>query len=325
MKLSIIIEQLKTRRFINKCFRFDKRQFVKFSRALKTLGSEHIEAQMAICTHVIEKGLTMPKMKLGFGRDVVLKLVGLCRTWNNKYDKTNHFYIQATRVLLEYIKVHKDLSYSFEDLFRTELDRFEKDFNFIEPSHQMLFQGEDQFFSLNHSSFPEFSSSRHSVRNFSEHDVPIPLLVDSIKLAQFAPSACNRQTVKVHIVTEKKDIQAILSIQNGNRGFNDLINRLLIITYNIPSYGTVKERNLGFIDSGIFAMNLLYALHYNRIGACTLNWCDSPRDDEKLRTVIHIDEKETISLLIACGFVPDHEFKVAKSERIDVQSIIVVH
>ena len=58
-------EKLRIWRFINKCFRFDKRVFVKYSRAIKVEGGNHILAQTAINTHVIEKGLTMPEMRHG--------------------------------------------------------------------------------------------------------------------------------------------------------------------------------------------------------------------------------------------------------------------
>jgi hypothetical protein len=72
-------------------------------------------------------------------------------------------------------------------------------------------------------------------------------------------------------------------------------------------------------------MNLLYALHYHQIGACVLNWCNSPKDDAKLRTIIHIDDNEYITLFIACGRVPDHSFSVAKSQRLKVEDITTVH
>lgn len=320
-----IIERLNTRHFINKCYVFDKRRFVKFSRALHTSGADHIVAQMAICTHVIEKGLTMPEMRHGFGQEMVTRLIGLCREWSEKYDKSNHFFLQAAKVILEYNSVHDKLAFSFKDPFLAELKKFVGDFSFLKPSEQILSQGKEQFFSKLQASFPEFAQSRHSVRNFSNQEIPVQELMDSIKLAQCAPSACNRQSTRIHVVTGKKDIQAILSIQNGNRGFSNLIDKLLIVTYDVTSYGSVRERNLGFVDSGIFTMNLLYALHCHQIGTCPLNWCDSPKDDAKLRSIVAIDEKESVTILIACGYVPDHEFKIAKSERIDSQSIITVH
>lgn len=320
-----ILEKINLRHYINKCFRFDKKHFVRYSRALKTKGPDHIISQIALCTHVVEKGLTMPHMKHGFGQELIIRLIGLCRNWASSYDQTNPFFNRAISVILEYDIVHKQLNHIFDDPFRSTLKQFVNDYNYLKPSNQIISSGADQFFYFSQSSFPEFSGSRHSIRNFSKKDVPVQSLIDSIKLAQNAPSACNRQSVRVHIVCENDKIQRILSIQNGNRGFSELVNRLLIVTFFIPCYGTVKERNLGYIDAGIFSMNLLYALHYNHIGACPLNWCDSPKDDKELRSAINIDSKETVTLIIACGFAPENEFKIAKSERIDYQSIITIH
>ena len=72
-------------------------------------------------------------------------------------------------------------------------------------------------------------------------------------------------------------------------------------------------------------MNLLYALHYQQIGACTLNWCDSPEDDEQIRSLLNIPASETITLLIACGKAPEVSFKVASSPRVKAQKIVTIH
>lgn len=319
------IERLKTWHFINKCYRFDRKEYVKYSSAIKIKFESHILAQIAQNTHIIEKGLTMPEMKLGFGQETICKLIDLCGIWAGSSDKSNPIYIQAIRTILEYRLLHKDINYSFSEQFETKIESFTKENSTLDASKQLLFEGAKQYFSKRESIFPEFARSRHSVRNFSDEEIPIQRLIDSIDLAQSAPSACNRQSTRVHIITNKTDISNILAIQNGNRGFGHLANKLLIITYFVPNYGSVKERNLGYIDTGFFSMNLLYALHYNQIAACTLNWCDSPKDNVSLRSIVHIEENEKVSILIACGNAPEHSFKVAMSRRLDGKTITTVH
>lgn len=316
---------LNIKHFINKCFRFDKKKFVKYSRALVTEGKDRLLSQISLCTHIVEKGLTMPEMRQGFGQENILKLMMLCNTWKQSYDITDPFFFQAVQTILEYNELHQKINYKFTEPFRSELESFVNDNNNIAASKQPLFDGFSQFFSKNEEAFPIFSSSRHTIRHFSNEDVPLQTLSDAIELAQNAPSSCNRQTARVHIVTNKTDIADILALQNGNRGFGHLVNKLLIITYDSSCYGSVKERHLGYIDSGIFIMNLLYALHYYRIGACSLNWCDSPKEDSKLRSIIPIKESETIVLFIACGMVPNIPFPVAKSHKNDGKYITTVH
>lgn len=324
MMLSFI-ERLKKWRFINKCYRFDKRKFVKYSQSVRTSGQDHALTSIALYTHIIEKGLTMPETRFGFGQETALKLIRLCRSWKQSSDQLNPFYVTAVKTVLEYHLFHRKAEYQFSEPFLSELESFVKDNNRFTASESLIFNDAKHYFSDYEKSFPEFARSRHSVRCFSNEDIPTQLIIDSIELAQCAPSACNRQSTRVHIITDKTDIAKILSIQSGNRGFGHLTNKLLIITYRISSYTIVKERNLGFIDSGIFTMNLLYALHYHQIGACVLNWCNSPKDDAKLRTIIHIDDNEYITLFIACGRVPDHSFSVAKSQRLKVEGITTVH
>ncbi len=320
-----IFEKLNLRHFINKCFRFDKRKFVRYSRSLTTNGQAHTLSQIALDTHVVEKGLTMPEMRPGFGQEVVRRLIGNCRSWSNSSDTADPFYIQAIKTVKEYHQTHNILGFVFDEPFRSEIESFVNANDSIPASEQLVFEGSDQFFYNAGEPFPEFALSRHSVRNFSDKDIPIERLTEAIQLAQCAPSSCNRQSTRVHIITDKTQISSLLAIQNGNRGFGHLVNKLLVITYSIPVYGSVKERNLGYIDSGIFTMNMLYALHYYRIGACTLNWCDSPKDDARLRSIIHIPDNETISLFIACGIVPDKQFKVPVSQRIEGSTITKIH
>ena len=84
------------------------------------------------------------------------------------------------------------------------------------------------------------------------------------------------------------------------------------------------EHNCVYVDGGIYVMNLLYALHYYHIGACTLNWSVTPDTDHELKKILAIDETEAVVALIAIGHVPN-EFKVAASHRLNVSSIMVMH
>lgn len=61
-------------------------------------------------------------------------------------------------------------------------------------------------------SFPDFIKSRHSVRNFAG-TIQIKQLINAIEMAMTAPSACNRQPSRVHIITSKDLIQRCLAFQ----------------------------------------------------------------------------------------------------------------
>lgn len=143
-------------------------------------------------------------------------------------------------------------------------------------------------------------------------------------MAQTAPSACNRQPTRVHIIENKELIKQCLSLQNGNRGFGNLADKLLIVTGNLQTVlGSQEYFDLN-TNVGIFIMNLSYSLHYYEIAHCILNWYALPKTDKNLRKIVEIPEEETVVSFIVCGKAPK-EFKIAESPRVPVDEIIKIH
>jgi nitroreductase len=70
-------------------------------------------------------------------------------------------------------------------------------------------------------------------------------------------------------------------------------------------------------------MSLVYALHFKGIGACMLNWSASKENDMELRKLIDVPDKEKITIIIACGYLPD-TFKIARSPRMKTEEITLV-
>ena len=75
------------------------------------------------------------------------------------------------------------------------------------------------------------------------------------------------------------------------------------------------------VDGGIFTMNLLYALHYYNIAACTLNACMSIQNRKRLCRVVGMHEAEFAVAFIAIGNAPD-KFMVAASQRLNLERVI---
>lgn len=272
--------------------------------------------------HVVEKGLTMPQPRLGFGKDNIIAMIELCKIYEQKFDKSQEQYQSVIAVLKEYVAYHKTHAYTFDDEFLRKVESLIEKYPEVLPSKQVRITS-SKFFSLTDESFPIFARSRHTVRNYSSKDVPLEVLEKVIDLSRTAPSACNRQPIRVHICCgNAKD--AVIKVHQGNRGFGHLANKVLVVTSDLSSYIDAKERNCAFVDGGIFVMNLLYALHYYHIGACTLNWSATKADDEKLRQIISLPEEEEVVALICIGMLPE-EMSIACAERINTERIISVH
>ena len=168
--------------------------------------------------------------------------------------------------------------------------------------------------------FEEFANSRHSVRWFDNTPVDEAKIVAAVKLAQTAPSACNRQATRVKIVSSDEGKALCCSLQNGNRGFGDGADKWLLLTTELGDWAP-HHVQAGYIDAGIFAMNLLYALHDQGLVACTLNAHLNPSEREQLRKGLGYPESEEPVVFIIVGN-PAEEFAVPKSRRLPVECII---
>lgn len=296
-------------------YKYDAKRFIIHSNAINSLNNQEKLLGVIIAEyHVIEKGLTMPEFRPGFGLEKLRSLINHCTLFSSRQccDEISSQFSHALKVITEYKKVHELLRYTLDKELLLSIDLLLSKFSNTFSSSQ-LFMKKDEYFKYKESSFLQFSQSRHSVRNF-EGSIDISRYKKAICLAQDAPSACNRQPSRVYLIQSKDIISKVLSLQSGNRGFGYLADKLIILSAEIGGYLHVYERNTAYIDGGIYAMNLLYALHFYEIGACALNWSSTIENDIKLRKICKINESETIILLIACGNVPD-QFKLALSHR----------
>jgi nitroreductase len=299
-----------------------KRYYIYTHTHIGKLTLMSVEADIIKHYHVLEKGLSMPEVKKGFGLDVATSLITLCEHYFKLgYSVENYQIRSALNVLKKYI----DYNSQFVNLSDME-ERFDKivlktkiNTENTEGGYKNL--SKEEVNNITNADFKIFSANRYSIRNYSERDVDTKLLEDAIKIAQKSPSVCNRQGSKVYIVSDKDLISKTLKFQNGNRGFGHLANKLLIVTSDLRVFEGVHERNQSFIDGGLFAMSLLYGLHYNGLGACPLNWCTDYHRDQKLKKSIGINDYENIIMMISVGHLQD-EFKVAVSPRKDLEDII---
>jgi nitroreductase len=170
-----------------------------------------------------------------------------------------------------------------------------------------------------HLDFAAFARSRHSVRNFADRPVDEATILGAIDTARFAPSVCNRSSGRVYYSFDRKDITEALKVQQGATGFMATIPCLMVVVSDRRAFYSVGERNQCFVDGGLFAMSLVYALHGLGLGTCMLNWSKTPKVDQDLRRRFRIDDEHEIISLVAVGHRPDN-VRVARSPRADAAS-----
>ena len=303
---------------LKKLYDYNRKRFVKYGA--RRDSEDALMGYLTMAIHGIEKGITMPDFRLGFGHDRMCDLLDSSMDFIARYGKSNIQLLHLAKVVHEYDIIHKNAQYKLEEGLQSKIDRFLTCFDIDFGQTIQVDCTKEQYFIHQHDDFVQFSNSRHSCRVFTTEPVSIELMEQAVRLAQNAPSACNRQAPRVYLVKDKEKIKQIFALHGGNRGFGHTVDKLILVCGYLPCYG-LNERDCVYVDCGIFTMNLAYSLHYYGIGNCILNWSVSNKNDRAIREIIPIKVEETVCTLIACGNVPKG-FKVCTSGKKDLQQII---
>lgn len=315
------LREWRANREIYAYYKEDMVRYIDHSGVRKKLDNKiKVVAAIAMDCHIVEKGLTMPQMKFGYGYDMIHRLIGHCNRYLDRgYDLPQLQLDQAVGVLSEYVDIHKKSNFEIDKVIAHKIETLTSKVRSNEDGAQLSFDAES-YFKDTESSFDRFSSSRHSLRHL-KGSVSTQQIIKAVDLAKNAPSSCNRQPSRVYIVEHEEKIKQILEQQQGHRGFGHLADKLLVVTAEIGIYNSVVERNSAYIDGGMFGMNLLYSLHYHRIGACTLNCYFTTHTEQKVRDILGMPQSEVAIFILILGGVPK-EFKVACSKRSKVDDIV---
>ena len=269
-----------------------------------------LEASITRLYHTIEKGLAYSDFRPGFGKDNVDKLILSLEQYQNKGYNINKFsYTTALSCLYEYIRKNKEYNFVDHDL--------EERVNNLpgKPNNLGGVITVEKPTDTKRINYEALVKSRHSIRHFDTTPVDIDVLKDAIQLAQFTPSACNRQGWKTRIIADKEKIKKILENQNGNRGFGQEFDKLLIVTADLRSQQKSRELFQAYIDGGMYAESVLNSLFYYGIGAVPLSASLTPLQEKEVRKTVSIHDAEVLILIIGVGNYPNNSFLTTRSER----------
>lgn len=300
---------------------YDLTRFYKQSNVKQLFRNQDAyKGRLTILYHVIEKGLTMPQTRLGFGGPVVMDLMDLLAQFKRLgYDVNCMEFKHSANVLAEYFTFHAERNFELPSELAERYKRFQHMVTAGNATQQLRFT-RTEYFRHKDASFDQFSLSRYSCRNYSDTPIPREVIQKCIRLAMKSPTSCNRQLNRIYVVSDPAIKEEVLKLQYGNRGFGHLASTLFILTANISYFQGVNDRNESYINTGMFAMSLLNALHHNEIGACPLNWSVDHKRDAALRKLLSIPDNERIGLVISAGYLPE-SFDIASSPRLEVDHI----
>ncbi|WP_409404995.1 nitroreductase family protein [Priestia megaterium] len=157
--------------------------------------------------------------------------------------------------------------------------------------------------------------NRRSIRNWVNQDIPDELLNNVIEAARWAPSSCNRQSVKLKIVKEKELRELVTNVSSGGKGFANLAPVLIVLLSDLSVYNLPYERNLAYVDAALAAQNLMLQAYEEGLGTCYLNWAlPVPEADEILYEKLDIPNRMLIVGVIPIG-IPDESIEFETSQR----------
>ena len=299
-------------------FHYDVKRLITYGAAYCPKNKTTLEAKIILHYHVLEKGITMPNRHLPFGLKMAKELALLIEKFETIYGSTNQVG-HAVAVLKEYYDIH----YKANATKNEDFDYIKKFVSkcSVDASKQLHYE-RTKYYACKDRPFPEFARWRHTIRNYGPKSLDDAKIRDAVELAITAPSACNRQHIRVHCIASRPVCERILELQGGNRGFGNLSDKILIITADLRSeIAGIRERYDPYVNGGIFIMNLCYALSYYEVAYCILTCSLELGKEVEIRNLASIPENEVVVSMLCCGEPPD-KFDVASSPRRNVEEVL---
>ena len=267
-----------------------------------------------LLAHSLEKGLGMVERKPDFGlqkaRDLLRYMI-LYREY--RLDTTAFEYREASAILNCYVRTRENCHCDVSEFKKILMEREEK----LPAAGAYTVQKSDLQYSADH--FKRLCEVRHSVREFSRIPVTKEEIERAMSIAIKAPSACNRQMIRVYCSMDPQDQAQLGKIVPGNRGFETEVDKYLFLTADRTAF---DECEIGqwYVNGGIFAAYLQLAFAAHEIGSCLFQWPKNPAAERKVKSLLKIPPNEVIISVFGVGHYKD-TFKVLFSARKGLEEI----
>ena len=313
-----------TKTFMVEAYHFFK-VTMKYNASVNTDNDiEKMQYTMLRENHTIEKGLSMRNPRKGFGQQKAINLLDrLDKYMTIYYEQDPSFMDYPLSTISNYIQYTKSNGVkipAIETKFHKVVMRLkDRKYNCI-PSG-IVPETKTHMFDNCHSDFESLLYSRHSLRYFTNEVVSKNDIEKALNLAQRTPSACNRQGWKTHVYLYDK-CHELLEWQGGCHGFEHDIHTAILVTANLKAFLSYEVFQ-AYVDGGLYAMNLINALHSMGIGTIPLSLAFQTSKLQKLKA-FGIPENEVPILIIGAGYLPDN-FNVAVSDRKPIEKTNTFH
>lgn len=282
--------------------------------------NEDYEYRMLMLVHNIEKGMCMPNPR-PFGQEKITKLMRMIDSCDkqNRYIGTSA-YKMSLSILNQWLLFYK--AHDWDEALCSSVERFLMSYDDAMKSLNVGYEiiSKENLLLKNDAAFEEVIKTRRAVRNFSPEKLNEDTVKQCVALAQAAPTACNRQMVGIIHVEDRELCSLITKTIYGASGFSKETVNYFVITFDLKSLDYYGERNQGYLNAGLIAMNFVNALHSKGIGSCFIQWANTQSETRMICKALGIEENKQIAVVVGAGYYADEEV-IAKSCRRDMSEI----
>lgn len=277
-----------------------------------------IEVNLLLLAHALEKGMGLPSPRPGFGYEKAEVLLSALEQYKDAgMDCSRYAFVESVSVLGAY--------YSFTD---NNMEKFTERFQSVSAGIERNHAGIDNvtdiyeiYDKIDTSQIDFFISSRHSIRSFEQEYVDADVIHDFIRLASYAPSACNRQPIKVYISIDPEMVGKVNQLIPGNKGFENEVPNWAIVAVDRDMFNE-GEPLQWYINGGIYLSYLINAMHAYHLGSCIFQIPMLHPNTPKLRSLASIPENESIVAAVGFGY-PNRENRFLAATRKPLEEVLV--
>lgn len=319
----LVLSKLKWWVLAVRAFASDFRRHVRYATAFRPAhaGKDTMRCRILLLNHQLEKAQTYTKPKNGYGQEKLQRLLALLEDYIARFGADS---LCAVSVGVLESHFANPAAYK-DDACRKRLDALTgkiRGTTAPEPGGIVLHDGLAE---SRKTDFRAVLAGRRSCRQFAPGKLDRTTVREAVSLAMRAPSACNRQMVRVHYYDTPETIRAIILAQRSDVQWCLDAPSLFVITANECYYRDYLERNQRMFDAGLFSMVLDLALHSLGIGSCFKMAQKGAAMDRDTKRIGHIPDQEDICVLILAGGYPLTPIPTARSPRVSIDNILTVH
>jgi nitroreductase len=160
---------------------------------------------------------------------------------------------------------------------------------------------------------------RRSVRTFLDTPVPLADIKRAMQVALQAPSACNRQSFRFHIVTDRDKANVISNIPGGASGYT--VPAVIILIARYRGYHEERDILTPVIDASLAISHLLLALETMQLSSVCINWPQISKHHNRIAQYVEMAKDECVIMLLGIGYA-DPEGYIPYSDKKAIQEVL---